>query len=174
MVIIVLFLMFIIDIFYHNARLIDDVAFTFNMLARNYGFMPNVDNFSCIVDKLGLHWYKDAAKRKGQRVKYEADSNICGSLRRIDHYTYQDTIYFFCTPLPKICQQRKLPWTLVSIIYTYQNWNWVTLWLMTSSAGWTLFRFAAMYQLICHKFFNTGGFTFRYLIAFYYHRNQTV
>jgi hypothetical protein len=95
MVIIVLFLMFIIDIFYHNARLIDDVAFTFNMLARNYGFMPNVDNFSCIVDKLGLHWYKDAAKRKGQRVKYEADSNICGSLRRIDHYTYQDTVFIF-------------------------------------------------------------------------------
>jgi hypothetical protein len=55
MVIIVLFLRFIIDIFDHNARLIDDVAFTFNMLARNYGFMPNVDNFSCIVDKLGLH-----------------------------------------------------------------------------------------------------------------------
>jgi hypothetical protein len=50
------------------------VAFTLNMLVRNYGFMPNVDNFVCIVDKLDIHGSKNKAKRVIYGVQFGAHS----------------------------------------------------------------------------------------------------
>ncbi|GAU32967.1 hypothetical protein TSUD_358340 [Trifolium subterraneum] len=50
------------------------------VLAQNLAFMPNVDNFLCIVDKLDIHERKNEAKRVIYGIQFGAHSKMCGSL----------------------------------------------------------------------------------------------
>ncbi|KAI4344866.1 hypothetical protein L6164_012053 [Bauhinia variegata] len=63
-----------------HAGLIDDGTRIFYLMLNDYGFMPTVDHFSCIVDLLGRNGYLDEAERIIKGEYFESHSNILWSL----------------------------------------------------------------------------------------------
>ncbi|KAM1048356.1 hypothetical protein TB2_027049 [Malus domestica] len=63
-----------------HAGLVVDGTRIFNSMIRNYGFIPEVDHFSCIVDLLGRAGYLDEAETVINSKQIEAHPNIWWTL----------------------------------------------------------------------------------------------
>ena len=63
-----------------HAGLVADGTRIFNSMIRNYGFIPEVDHFSCIVDLLGRAGYLDEAETVINSKQIEAHPNIWWTL----------------------------------------------------------------------------------------------
>lgn len=63
-----------------HAGLVDDGTRVFNTMVNDYGYVPGVDHFSCIVDLLGRGGYLDEAKIIMTSKHFKAHPNIWWSL----------------------------------------------------------------------------------------------
>lgn len=63
-----------------HAGLVDDGTRIFHSMVTNYGWMLNVDHFSCIVDLLGRTGYLEEAEKVINGGHFGPHSNICWSL----------------------------------------------------------------------------------------------